>query len=71
MDDDTVDQIFDFMVRDLSKFALQLYGKPSSTPQQMDYGIRMIRKPVVDAERYQRVWLNQVYALKDEYEMNP
>ena len=71
VDDGTVDQIFDFMVRDLSKFALQLYGKPSSTPQQMDYGIKMIRKPVVDAERYQRVWLNQVYVLKDEYEMNP
>ena len=71
VDDDTVDQIFDFMVRDLSKFALQLYGKPSSTPQQMDYGIKMIRKPVVDAERYERVWLNQVYVLKDEYEMNP
>jgi len=71
VDDDTVDQIFDFMVRDLSKFALQLYGKPSSTPQQMGYGIKMIRKPVVDAERYERVWLNQVYVLKDEYEMNP
>lgn len=37
VDDDTVDQIFDFMVRDMSKFALQLYGKLSSTPAQMDY----------------------------------
>ena len=31
VDDELVDQIFDFMVRDFSKFALQLYSKPSST----------------------------------------
>ena len=51
-----VDQIFDFMVRDFSKFALQLYCKPSSTPAQMDLCLKMIRKPVVDAARYDRVW---------------
>ncbi len=70
VDDDTVDQIFDFMVRDMSKFALQLYGKLSSTPAQMDYGLKLIRRPAVDQVRYQRVW-SQVHALKDEYEMNP
>jgi len=70
IDDDLVDQIFDFMVRDFSKFALQFYGKPSSTPQQMDYCLRMIRKPAVDEARYQRVWEDQVYALKGAYEMS-
>jgi hypothetical protein len=30
----------------------------------------MVRKPVFDATRYERVW-QQVYELKDEYEMNP
>jgi acyl-CoA dehydrogenase len=70
VDDDTVDQIFDFMVRDMSKFALQLYGKLSSTPAQMDYCLKLIRRPAVDQARYQRVW-SQVHALKDEYEMNP
>jgi len=70
IDPDIVDQTFDFMVRDFSKFALQLYGKPSSTPQQMDYCLGMIKKPAVDEERYHRVWRNYVYALKDEYEMN-
>jgi acyl-CoA dehydrogenase len=68
--DDDVDQIFDLMVRDLSKFALQLYGKLSSTPAQMEYCLQLIRKPAVDEARYQRVW-SQVHALKDEYEMNP
>jgi acyl-CoA dehydrogenase len=70
VDDDTVDQIFDFMVRDMSKFALQLYGKLSSTPAQMEYCLKLIRRPAVDEARYQRVW-SLVHALKDEYEMNP
>jgi acyl-CoA dehydrogenase len=70
VDNDTVDQIFDFMVRDMSKFALQLYGKLSSTSTQMEYCLKLIRRPAVDEARYQRVW-SQVHALKDEYEMNP
>lgn len=70
IDDDVLDQIFDFMVRDFSGFALLLYGKPSSTPQQMDYCLKMIKKPAVDEARYQRVWDNHVYALKGVYEMN-
>jgi acyl-CoA dehydrogenase len=73
VDDDTIEQMFDFMVRDFSKFALQLYSKPSSTPQQMDYCIKMIRKPASDDAsdaRYKRVWRDSVYALKDAYAMN-
>ncbi len=71
VDPDTVDQIFDFMVRDFCKSALQLYSKPSSTPQQMDYCLKMVRKPVVDPGRYDRVWKESVYALRGAYEMNP
>ncbi len=70
VDDGLVDQIFDFMVRDFSKFALDIHGKQSSTPEQMDACIKMIRKPAVDAKRYQGVWENHVLALKDLYEMN-
>jgi acyl-CoA dehydrogenase len=71
VDDDLVDQIFDFMVQDLSRFALQLYSKPSSTPQQMDCFLRMIKKPAVNLTRYQRVWKEYVHALNGAYEMNP
>ena len=67
---DTVDQIFDFMVRDLSRHALNLYSKPSSTEKQQEYCLKMIRKPEVDDARYQRVW-QQVHDLKDAYEMSP
>jgi acyl-CoA dehydrogenase len=66
---DTLEQIFDFMVRDLSKFALQLYSKSGSTPEQMAYCLKMIRKPVVDPDRFQSVWREQVHSLRDEYEM--
>ncbi|HNT89172.1 MAG TPA: acyl-CoA dehydrogenase, partial [Candidatus Hydrogenedentes bacterium] len=63
--------IFDFMVRDFSKFALQVLGKPSSTPEQVEYCRKMIMKPEFDADRYNRVWTQQVLPLKDAYEMNP
>lgn len=70
MDHDLIDQIFDFMVRDFSKFAVQLYSKSSSTDRQMEYCLQMIKKPKVDRGRYERVWKKYVYALKDQYEMN-
>jgi acyl-CoA dehydrogenase len=71
VENDVVDQIFDFMIRDLSKFALQIHGKPSSTPEQADLCLKMLRKPAVNNDRYMNVWQNHVLALKDLYEMNP
>lgn len=70
VEDDLLDQIFDFLVRDFSKYALQLYSKVSSSPQQMDFCLKMIRKPVVDIEKYERVWTDYVYATKGQYHMN-
>ena len=69
-DPDLVDQIFDVFVRDFSRHAVDLYTKPASTDAQMEYALKMVRKPVHDAARYERVWAN-VHALKDAYEMNP
>lgn len=71
LDNDLVEQIFDFMVRDFSKFALQIYSKPDTTDKQMDLCLKMIRRPVVDTGRFQRFWEQQVFALKDTYAMNP
>jgi acyl-CoA dehydrogenase len=70
VDDNLVDQMFDVLVRDVSKFAVQLYSKPASTAEQMEYCLKMIRRPVDDTGRYDRVW-HDVHALKDAYEMNP
>jgi acyl-CoA dehydrogenase len=68
VDRDTVDQIFDFMVRDFSRFALQLYGKPSSTPRQMELCLSAIRKPAVNGQRSARSW-QKVMALYGTYRM--
>ena len=68
---DVLDQIFDFMVRDFSKYALELHNKPSSTEAQMEYARKMIKKPAVDDVRYQKVWKEHVYTMKGQYEMNP
>ncbi len=67
---DTIDQIFDFMVRDFSGHALTLYSKPTSTEAQMALCQQMLRRPVVDHERYMRVW-QAVSELNGRYEMNP
>jgi acyl-CoA dehydrogenase len=67
---DLIDQIFDFMVRDFSKYAVELHGKQSSTQEQMKYLLEMIRKPEVDKRRYENIWTHHVYALKDVYVTN-
>ena len=69
IDEDTLDQIFDFLVRDFSKYALNLYHKTSTTPEQMEWCLKKIKKPNVDPKRFRKVW-NIVHSLKDAYEMN-
>jgi acyl-CoA dehydrogenase len=71
LEDDVLDQIFDFLVRDFSKFALQLYSKTTSTARQRFFCRRMIRKPVIDHARFGRVWEKHVCALAGAYRMNP
>jgi len=70
IDRELVDQIFDFMVRDFSNFALELHNKPSTTSEQMHFCAKMLMKPAMDQERYQRVLKDHVYALNGLYEMN-
>jgi acyl-CoA dehydrogenase len=70
-EDDLLEQIFDFMVRDFSRYALQLYSKADTSENQMQWCTKMIRKPVSDHDRFLRFWEKYVYSLKDTYEMNP
>jgi len=67
---DLIDQIFDFMVRDFSRHALELHGKQSATPKQADYCLKMIRRATVDQRRYGNIWTNHVLALNGAYVMN-
>jgi acyl-CoA dehydrogenase len=68
---DLVDQIFDVLVRDFSEFALQLYSKPSSTPEQTRLCLPMITRPAQDERRYDAVWTRHVLTLDGAYAMNP
>jgi acyl-CoA dehydrogenase len=69
VEDDIMDQIFDFMVRDFSKFALQLYSKTTSTQVQMDLCMKMLRKPAADKGRFDSVY-ERVLAMRDTYKWN-
>ena len=71
IDDDLTDQIFDVMVRDFSKYALQLYSKTSSTTTQQLFCQWMIRKPQRDERRFKRVLNEMAYAKAGTYAMNP
>lgn len=70
INNDLLDQIFDVMVRDMSRYALNLRDNPSTTPQQEAFCLDMIKRPASDAQRQQRVWDNEIYPLKDSYQMN-
>lgn len=66
--DHLLDQIFDFMVRDFSRYALQMHSKQSSTEKQQEILLRMIMKPNVTKERYEAI-VKEVYALNGRYDM--
>ncbi len=70
IDDDTIDQIFEFMVRDFSAYALQLRDKPSATKLQQWHCGQIMRRPAVDTSRFDRVWLDHVYSIRGSYTMN-
>ncbi|WP_163336226.1 acyl-CoA dehydrogenase [Desulfopila sp. IMCC35008] len=71
IDEQVIDQIFEVMVRDFSKFALQLYTKGSATFLQQKICKRMVKRPVVDRKRHEYIWETYVQCMKDQYEMNP
>ncbi|OQQ35810.1 acyl-CoA dehydrogenase family protein [Prescottella equi] len=68
LDRDLLEQIFDVLIRDFSGHAVALHGKPSSTQAQQEWALGVIRKPVVDAARFDRVW-EKVAAYDGAYEM--
>ncbi len=70
-EDDLLEQIFDFMVRDFSRYALQLYSKQDTTEKQAAWCLKMIDKPEDAPDRFNRFWNEYVYSLRDTYEMNP
>jgi len=66
LDDTLLDQIFDFMVRDMSKYALDIFNKSTATEKQKEMALAMIQTPAFDRARFNRVW-DDIYALKDTH----
>jgi acyl-CoA dehydrogenase len=71
VEEDLVDEIFDVMVRDFSKYALSLHMKPSNSERQRSLSLKIIQPPVPNEKRFERIWESHVYALKGQYTMNP
>jgi acyl-CoA dehydrogenase len=71
VDSDIVNQIFDFMVRDFARFALQIYGTHTTKDEQRAYCKDiMLIKSQGDDDQYNRVWNKYVFTLNGEYAMN-
>jgi acyl-CoA dehydrogenase len=68
-DKDVLEQIFTFLVKDYSAFALQMILSHENSVEQEEIFNKMIKKPVKDGQGFQRVW-ESVHALKDQYIMN-
>ena len=68
-DKDVLEQIFTFLVKDYSAFALQMILSHENAAAQEELFHSMIKKPVQDKEGFGRVW-ESIYALKDQYVMN-
>jgi len=71
VDDFLTDQIFDFMVGDFSRYALELHSTSSTTPEQAEHCLKMIQRPNQDSERFDSVWKNHVMTKVDAYSMTP
>jgi len=71
IDNDVINQMFEFMIRDFSRFALNIYGMAQTTDAQRVFckEIMHIRAQGDEAE-YQRVWEKYVAVLDGEYAMN-
>ncbi len=67
VDEKMLDQIFDFMIRDMSAGALGIYCKTSSHSEQKRLAMEIIRAPVPDSGRFDEIWQNHVFALKGVY----
>ena len=71
IDPDIINQIFDFMVRDFSRFALQIYSMHNAKDEQRAFckDIMLIKSEGDDVQ-YNRVWSKYVFSLNGEYAMN-
>ena len=69
--DEVMNQMFDMFVRDFTAFAVDLYGKPLNTDEQVEKIQKMISRPVVNQAEFEKVLNEEVFSLVDVYVQNP
>ncbi|MFH1984306.1 MAG: acyl-CoA dehydrogenase family protein [Pseudomonadota bacterium] len=69
--DDVLEQIFDVMVRDFTRYATALYLTPGLSDAQRESCRGIVRAPAADPARFERIWKDHVYSRVDAYEMAP
>lgn len=69
VNDALVDQMFSFLVQDFSRAALEMQLNFKNSEKQQQFFSEMLKVPVADAEGFNKVWQDQVYALKNSYDM--
>jgi acyl-CoA dehydrogenase len=69
VEDELIEEIFDFMIRDFSRYAVALLTKPSNSEKQRELATALIKAPVPNAERFEKLYQEQVYSLKGQYRM--
>jgi len=70
IDDDLVNEIFKFLIKDFDQFALHVVASFDNIPDQEALFMKMIKKPILERQRFNRVWERHVYVLRDQYVMN-
>lgn len=68
LDSSLLEQMFDFLIRDYSSFALQMVLNHNNLPGQEEIYHRMIKKPARNQVPFELVW-KQVIALEGSYQM--
>lgn len=69
IDNDLLEQIFTFLVKDYSSFALQMILSHDNSTAQQEIFQQMIKKPAQDEAGFCRVW-ESIHALCDQYVMS-
>lgn len=69
-DTDVLDHLFDVFIREFSRHAVSLHTKPTATALQQDRALDLVRRPVADLDRADRV-LNRARGLAGAYTMKP
>jgi acyl-CoA dehydrogenase len=68
LDQDVLNQVFDFLVRDFSNGALRMVLNYQNSPAQEEIYRAMLQKPLLDQAGFDRVWQEWVLPLKDQYQ---